>query len=294
MPVGVTRRKVPQRTDRRWAGPATGRPQARVKRCGKSAPAPGVTRAARQTPPGARSSRGKAGPAAALGRRPRVDRTDGWPPRRREALDRTPPTGRLTVTTPSTRAFVVVQACRDTTGTRAPAGGSIGRRVDPFASGAEAVPAVLVPPHAARRFAERRRAGHVDQRLVAVGTIRAGGDGEPACRRGSVQRLSAPGWPSICAVHLGTSAGPAVPCSTLLRVGVTEPPGSPPTLVRSYRTLSPLPVRAGARHRRFPLCGPDPTGHPVLAHTSTRALWSPDFPRQRRSAAAATWPAHRR
>jgi hypothetical protein len=32
--------------------------QARVKRCGKSAPAAGVTRSARQTPPGARPSRG--------------------------------------------------------------------------------------------------------------------------------------------------------------------------------------------------------------------------------------------
>src|SRR4029079_11534421 len=41
---------------------ATGRPaaQVRVKRCGKSAPAPGVTRVARQTPPGARPDRGSA------------------------------------------------------------------------------------------------------------------------------------------------------------------------------------------------------------------------------------------
>ena len=29
---------------------------------------------------------------------------------------------------------------------------------------------------------------------------------------------------------------------TLLRMGFTEPPGSPRTLVRSYRTFSPLPV----------------------------------------------------
>ena len=33
--------------------------QVRVKRCGKSAPAPGVTRVARQTPPGARPNRGR-------------------------------------------------------------------------------------------------------------------------------------------------------------------------------------------------------------------------------------------
>ena len=38
------------------SGPA----QVRVKRCGKSAPAPGATRAARQTPSGARPRRGRA------------------------------------------------------------------------------------------------------------------------------------------------------------------------------------------------------------------------------------------
>jgi len=32
------------------------------------------------------------------------------------------------------------------------------------------------------------------------------------------------------------------PCVALLRVGVAEPYGSPRTLVRSYRTVSPLPV----------------------------------------------------
>ncbi len=44
---------------------------------------------------------------------------------------------------------------------------------------------------------------------------------------------------------------------TLLLVGFTEPPGSPRALVRSYRTVAPLPVRAGcpASHRRFVLCG---------------------------------------
>ncbi len=53
MPVEVTRRKVPQRTDRRLRS-------ARVKRCGKSAPAPLATGVARQTPPGARSRRERA------------------------------------------------------------------------------------------------------------------------------------------------------------------------------------------------------------------------------------------
>ena len=53
------------------------------------------------------------------------------------------------------------------------------------------------------------------------------------------------------AIHLcgppGTSDGPPCPCSALLRMGFTEPPGSPRALVRSYRTVSPLPVRF--RHR---------------------------------------------
>ncbi len=45
--------------------------QARVKRCGKSAPAPGATRAARQTPPGARPDRGRtARPTGAQAPRP--------------------------------------------------------------------------------------------------------------------------------------------------------------------------------------------------------------------------------
>ena len=41
----------------------SGSAQVRVKRCGKSAPATGVTRSARQTPPGARSNRGTDGPS---------------------------------------------------------------------------------------------------------------------------------------------------------------------------------------------------------------------------------------
>jgi len=50
---------------------------ARVKGCGKSAPAPGVTRAARQTPPGARS-RGRSGRAACAGVRGLPARACGW------------------------------------------------------------------------------------------------------------------------------------------------------------------------------------------------------------------------
>src|SRR5439155_14151177 len=74
-----------------------GRPaQARVKRCGKSAPAPGVTRAARQTPPGARPSVGRLARPMSPGRPHRWMATHPDPGNR--PVDRIPPTGRLTVT----------------------------------------------------------------------------------------------------------------------------------------------------------------------------------------------------
>ncbi len=67
-------------------------------------------------------------------------------------------------------------------------------------------------------------------------------------------------------------------CLALLRMGFTEPPGSPPTLVRSYRTVSPLPVTASG-----------PSAVCSLLHSAVRsprpgsrqhpAQWSPDFPR---------------
>ncbi len=48
----------------------------------------------------------------------------------------------------------------------------------------------------------------------------------------------------------------ASPCLALLRVGFTEPAESPRPLVRSYRTVSPLPAsgRRNARQRRFAFC----------------------------------------
>jgi len=54
---------------------------------------------ARQTPPGARPNVGDERPVRQSPGTdtPLVGRTDGWSPRRREALDRTPPTGRLTI-----------------------------------------------------------------------------------------------------------------------------------------------------------------------------------------------------
>jgi hypothetical protein len=48
---------------------------------------------------------GMGGPSALVRGHPLVGRTEGWSPRRREALDRTPPTGRLTVTNPLSWGF---------------------------------------------------------------------------------------------------------------------------------------------------------------------------------------------
>ena len=92
-------------------------------------------------------------------------------------------------------------------------------------------------------------------------------------------------WPSICAAYprvarrLASSGGRAVRalCSALLRVGFTEPPGSPRTLVRSYRTVSPLPVTGRPAHRRSALCCTCPSGHPDLALASTLPGGVPTF-----------------
>lgn len=80
----------------------------------------------------------------------------------------------------------------------------------------------------------------------------------------------------------GPVAGPAVPGLALLRAGVAKPPGSPRTLVRSYHTVSPLPVRPTGLPPGDPpsaVCSllPDPTGHPVLALASTLPCGVPTF-----------------
>jgi hypothetical protein len=95
------------------AAGSPGEAQVRVKRCGKSAPAPGVTPTARQTPPGARPSSGHGRPVRPeRSGHPLVGRSDGWPPKRRETPDRTPPTGRLTIARYLTRAFVAGDQAR--------------------------------------------------------------------------------------------------------------------------------------------------------------------------------------
>ena len=94
------------------------------------------------------------------------------------------------------------------------------------------------------------------------------------------------------------STGPAVPCLALLRVGVAEPPGSPRTLVRSYRTVSPLPVRPATRraiggllsvalNRQVTPSWLSPAPCPVESRLSSTPC------RPKTTGAAATRPAHR-
>ena len=107
-------------------------------------------------------------------------------------------------------------------------------------------------------------------------------DGESACKRGSVTAFPRCRWPSIYAAYPGVARtgerATHAPCSTLLRVGVAEPPGSPRTLVRSYRTVAPLPVAGEPAHRRsLSVARSDRSPRP--GSRQHPALWSPDFPR---------------
>ena len=111
--------------------------------------------------------------------------------------------------------------------------------------------------------------------------------GESACRRDSVQRFRGTAW---VAIHLsglpGISERAARSLLGLAPGGVYKPPGSPRTLVRSYRTFSPLPVTGdrsiggvfsvalSVASRRLVICQ-----HP--------ALRSPDLPRHGRPRGAA-------
>src|SRR3984957_1262295 len=67
-----------------------------------------------------------------------------------------------------------------------------------------------------------------------------------------------------------------VPRLALLRVGFTEPVASPRPLVRSYRTVSPLPVRVAPSSAVCSLwhC---PAGHPDWPLASTLPFGAPTF-----------------
>src|SRR3954467_4308942 len=120
---------------------------------------------------------------------------------------------------------------------------------------------------------------------------------ESACKPGSVPR----GVPRATAIPLrlplptassglpGSSGGPPsnASCLTLLRVGFAEPPESPRALVVSYTTVSPLPPR---KRRGGLFSVALSRGSPRVGVTDHPALWSPDFPRRRRSTAATVRP----
>ncbi len=126
-------------------------------------------------------------------------------------------------------------------------------------------------------------------------------DGESACKRDPVLALRR--WVAIHLVrptrrlsHRCRCGGRAAraSCSALLRVGFAEPPGSPRTLVRSYRTVSPSPVAGRPAHRRS-LSVALSVRSPRPGSRQHPALWSPDFPRRGdagTSLAAATRPTH--
>ena len=84
-----------------------------------------------------------------------------------------------------------------------------------------------------------------------------------------------PGEPSLS----GGGRATHFPRLALLRVGFTEPAGSPPSLVRSYRTLSPLPVRTARSAIGGFLSVALSCGSPRLAVSQHPALRSPDLPR---------------
>src|SRR5581483_7629283 len=69
----------------------------------------------------------------------------------------------------------------------------------------------------------------------------ATGDGEPACKRDSVTRSREPVAIHLCGLP-GDVGRASHPTLGLAPGGGCQPPGSPRALVRSYRTVSPLPV----------------------------------------------------
>jgi len=91
---------------------------------------------------------------------------------------------------------------------------------------------------------------------------------------GHPSKRSTWGWSS----RKSTGRAAHAPCSTLLRVGFTEPTGSPLSLVRSYRTVSPLPVRLpGETPSAVCFLWHFPAGHPDWPLTSTLSCGVPTF-----------------
>ena len=84
------------------------------------------------------------------------------------------------------------------------------------------------------------------------------------------------GPPGDCTRRCGRAT---IPCLALLRVGFAEPPGSPRALVRSYRTVSPLPVPTGRPAGPSAVCSlwHFPAGRPDWPLASTLPCGVPTF-----------------
>ena len=104
------------------------------------------------------------------------------------------------------------------------------------------------------------------------------GDGESLCKRDSVHTLVCGDHPSVRSTRRLPRGGRAARsfCLTLLLVGFTEPRESPHALVRSYRTVSALPVNVSDPSAVSSLlhC---PSGRPDLARASTMLCGVPTF-----------------
>ena len=86
------------------------------------------------------------------------------------------------------------------------------------------------------------------------------------------------GLPGDCPLRGGTVS--PNPTLDLAPSGGCQLPGSLPTLVRSYRTVSPLPVPVPPKRRRpSAVCSllPGPTGCPALTLVSTLTVGVPTF-----------------
>jgi len=66
-------------------------------------------------------------------------------------------------------------------------------------------------------------------------------------------------------------------CLALLPVGVADPAGSPRPLVRSYRTVSPLPVPGEPGHRRSAFCCPVREVAPAWLSPAPLSCGAPTF-----------------
>jgi len=130
--------------------------------------------------------------------------------------------------------------------------------------------------HRSTRAIARRVQRHSTSRREV--TRRSWGDGESLCKRDSVRTFVCGDHPSMRSTRRSPCGGRAAHsfCLTLLLVGFTKPRESPHVLVRSYRTVSALPVIVADPSAVSSLlhC---PSGCPDLARASTMLCGVPTF-----------------